>query len=75
MDIDLDKLEGLPQGPLARRMPSGRGKTQIGISIAPEILVKLDARAKKRGLSRSGVVNIAVTESLERWERQEREQG
>ena len=56
-------------------MPSGRGKTQIGISIAPEILVKLDARAKKRGLSRSGVVNMAVTESLERWERQEREQG
>jgi metal-responsive CopG/Arc/MetJ family transcriptional regulator len=75
VEIDLDKLEGRPQRPLAPRIPSGRSKTQVGISIAAEILVKLDARAKKRGLSRSGVVNMAVTESLERWERQEREQG
>ena len=60
-----------PEAP-ARR---AAGKQQAGISFTLEVLDRIDARAKKRGLSRSGVVNLAVTESLDRWERQEREGG
>ena len=44
-----------PEAP-ARR---AAGKQQAGISFAQEVLDRIDARAKKRGLSRSGVVKIA----------------
>lgn len=50
-------------------------KRGICISFTPELRERLAARAKKRGQSMSGVVNQAVTESLERWERRERRES
>jgi predicted transcriptional regulator len=47
-------------------------QNQAGVIFDPETLAKLDSCARKKGLSRSWVLNLAVTESLEQWERQER---
>ena len=50
-------------------------KRGLCISFNQQLRDKLAARAKKRGQSLSGVVNQAVTESLERWERRERRES
>ena len=55
-------------GPRERKVP-------VAISFAPSILAQIDARRDRRGQSRSGVVNQAVTEALERWAREEKEAG
>ena len=75
MNTGFDKPEGRPQGPLARRMPSGRGKKQAGVTFDPKTLAKLNECARKKGLSRSWVLNLAVTESMEQRERRERGEG
>lgn len=48
--------------------PRRVAKTPVTISLGPDLITRLDAFAQRRNLSRSGVVSMAVTESLERWE-------
>ena len=45
-------------------------KTPVSVSLGPELLRRVDAWAVRRNLRRSGVVSQALTESLERWERE-----
>lgn len=43
----------------------------VGLSLLPDTLVQVDTWAKRRGLSRSGLINALVTEGLERWREQD----
>jgi hypothetical protein len=66
VNIDLDS-----SSKKSRKAPYRSAKKTVCVSFAADILTKIDTRARKRGLSRSGLVNLAVTESLENWERSE----
>ena len=69
MNVDLDRpARGQAS---AKKKPVKRGKC---ISFSEDILARIQDRARKRGQSVSGVVNLAVTESLERWARQDSEE-
>jgi hypothetical protein len=66
VNIDLDS-----SSKKFRKAPHRSVKKTVCVSFAADILIRIDTRARKRGLSRSGLVNLAVTESLENWEKQE----
>jgi hypothetical protein len=66
VNIDLDS-----SSKKSRKAPHRSAKKTVCVSFAADILIRIDTRARKRGLSRSGLVNLAVTESLENWEKQE----
>lgn len=58
--------------PTEKEKPTKKGglmrgkKEQISHTMAPSVLEKVDAIAEKKGLSRAGIINLAISEYLER---------
>lgn len=49
------------------KLPESLRKCQIGISVFPGDLEKIDEIALKLGMSRSGVASMLIRERLEKW--------
>lgn len=69
MEVDTDKVRtiGKPNN-------RNRKKTPVTVSLGPELLSRVDTWAAKRNVGRSAIVSMALTEGLDRWERDEHDQ-
>jgi hypothetical protein len=62
-------IAGAPDAP-ARPSVAGirRGnKQQISLTIAPELLIRIDQLAQQMGQTRAGLISLAVYRMLENW--------
>jgi len=58
------KTEATPAGVYEKGLPKGN-KRQITLTIAPELLRKVDEVAKRTGQARAAVINMAIFRALE----------
>lgn len=57
-------ISGAPDAPARKGVIKGK-KEQITLTLAPEMLVKVDALAQRMGQSRAAVINLAIFRLLE----------
>lgn len=57
-------ISGAPDAPRARGVKKGN-KQQISLTIAPNLLLKIDELAAELGQSRAAVINMAIYRAVE----------
>ncbi len=60
-----DFITGAPDGAVKVAGVKKGNKRQISLTIAPELLVKVDQWAAELGQSRAGVINMAIHRTVE----------
>jgi len=58
-------ISGAPDAAAPRKGVIKGKKEQITLTLAPELLVKVDALAKRMGQSRAAVINLAIFRLVE----------
>lgn len=58
-------IAGAPDSDVKPKGIQKGNKQQISVTIAPDLLIKLDEVSKKRGVSRAGFINLAVYHYLD----------
>lgn len=61
----IKKAAQVEPGPVIEEKPGRKNKVQMMMRIDPDILERLDAKAKAKGLSRSALITLACSDYLD----------